>query len=108
MNEEKQYVVIEQVHLMYGQTNKSILGGLITCLILSSIFWGVIEQVYILIWLALVLCTLMARWILYRVFLKQVEGNISIRRWSRIYMLDLCVWVNNRRYQFSHSFSRFP
>jgi len=87
MIEEKHHVVIEQVHLMYAQTNKSIIGGGITCSILCLILWGVIEQVYILTWLSMVLFALASRWILYRVFIKQVKGEKNIRRWGTIYML---------------------
>ncbi|MFV1985519.1 MAG: GGDEF domain-containing protein [Thiohalomonadales bacterium] len=80
-----EYVFAEQVRLMYSQTKKLVIGGLLLGLILSAILWNVINNTYLLFWYSVIILITAVRTITYLAYLKnQNAPHLSL--WNAIFL----------------------
>jgi diguanylate cyclase (GGDEF)-like protein len=92
MNDTKKHVFAEQVRLMYGQTKKFIIGGLLSGLILCAILWDVIDRVYIISWFAAIVLLLALRGALYIAFISYHQKSLHLSFWSSAFVLLTAIY----------------
>ena len=85
--ETSEHVFAEQVRLMFSQTKKATIGGLLSCTLFAAIFWHAIDPFYIASWFLLIVLLLSARAILYLLFLKDQRQEHNLPQWNTLYLL---------------------
>ena len=85
--ETSEHVFAEQVRLMFSQTKKATIGGLLSCTLFAAIFWHAIDPFYIACWFVLIVLLLSARALLYFLFLKDQRREHNIVQWNALYLL---------------------
>lgn len=86
MKETRAHVVAEQVRLTYAQTQKILIGGLLSSILFCAVMWDQVPHTYVRSWFILIAFLLVLRGCFYLAFIKHQNKGLPPQLWNWIYL----------------------
>jgi signal transduction histidine kinase/CheY-like chemotaxis protein len=81
--ETRDAIAVEQAQTIHRNTATAVVGGFFVACVAASAFWGVVEQAYLVAWLAANFLLALCRFVVWRAFRNRAFSPALAQRWLR-------------------------